>query len=173
MPLSLASQHRYGCSMKFQRIAVSASLALLVALAPGLVLAGPLDVDRDRTDNGYSFTYDAIEGEIGEAASSIRFDRRDPVSFIIYVRENQRSDEVGKRLRTGLSVALSKDRAVRYDGTFWFEITDPAGTVIHSDSREMRVVLRPKPGKRKESMSFVFDLPSGSYHATGFFEGAE
>lgn len=151
----------------------AALLVLLVSLLPGLAVAAPLDVDRDRTDNGYSFTYDAAEGEIGDAASSIRFDRRDPVSFIIYVRENQHSDEVGKRLRTQLSVALTKDHAVRYDGTFWFEITDPAGTIIYSDSRELHVVLRPKPGKRKESFSFAFDLPSGSYNAAGFFKGAE
>lgn len=159
--------------MKFQRAAVAASLALLVALAPGLALAAPLEMERDRTDNGYSFTYDATEGEIVDAASSIRFDRRDPVSFVIYVRDNTKSDVVGERLRTRLSVGLSKDRVVRYDGTFWFEITDSAGTVIHTDSRDMKVVLRPKPGQRKASMSFVFDLPSGSYHATGFFERAE
>ena len=159
--------------MKLQRAVIAVSLALLVVVAPGIALAEPLDVERDRTDNGYSFTYDATKGEIVDAASSIRFDRRDPVSFVIYVRENTKSEVVGERLRTRLSVALNKDRAVRYDGTFSFEITDSAGTMVHTDSRELNVVLRPKPGQRKESIAFVFDLPSGSYHATGFFERAE
>ena len=159
--------------MKLQRAVTAVSLALLVALAPGLVFAEPLEMERDRTDNGYSFTYDASKGEIVDAASSIRFDRRDPVSFVIYVRENTKSDVVGERLRTRLSVALNKDRAVRYDGTFSFEITDSAGTVVYSDSRELKVVLRPKPGQRKESMSFVFDLPSGSYNSSGLFERVE
>ena len=149
------------------------ALALLVAVAPGVVVAAPLEVERDRTDNGYSFTYDAAEGEIVSAASSIRFDRRDPVSFVIYVRRNTKSDTVGERLRTRLSVAVNKDRVVRYDGTFSFEITDPAGTVVYGASRELKVVLRPKPGQRKKSLSFVFDLPSGDYNATGFFEGDE
>lgn len=159
--------------MKLHRIVVTALPALLLAVVPVGALAAPLDVRRDRTDNGYSFTYDATQGEIVDAASSIRFDRRDPVSFIIYVRENTKSDELGERLRTRLSVALNKDRVVRYKGTFSFAITDSAGTVIHSDSRDLKVVLRPKPGARKASMSFVFDLPSGSYNAAGFFEGSD
>lgn len=158
--------------MKLRLSAVFVLLALLVALVPTGVAAAPLDVERDRTDNGYSFTYDAAEGEIVDAASSIRFDRRDPVSFIIYVRENPKSEVVGERLRTRLSVGLNKDRVVRYDGTFSFEITDSAGTVVHTDSRDMKIVLRPKAGERKGSLSFVFDLPSGSYSASGSFEGA-
>jgi hypothetical protein len=151
---------------------VASALALFVALAPSSATAAPLEVERDRTDNGFSFSYDATEGEITTAASSIRFDRRDPVSFIIYVRENPNSDVVGERLRTRLSVGLSKDRAVRYRGTFWFEITDAAGTVVHRDEVARKIVLRPKPGARKASMGFVFDLPSGSYDATGYFERA-
>lgn len=155
------------------RVVVASSLALLLAGAPAHVVAAPLEVERDRTDNGYSFTYDATEGEITEAASSIRFDRRDPVSFVIYVRENTSSDEIGERLRARLSVALNKDRVVRYDGTFWFEITDATGAVVATDGCERKIVLRPKAGSRKAAMSFVFDLPSGSYDAAGYFEASE
>jgi hypothetical protein len=152
------------------RVTAIGVLALLVAFGPTVVFAAPWVVEQDRTDNGYSFTYDATEGKIGDAASSIRIDRRDPVSFVIYVRENKHSDEVGERLRTRLSVGLSRDRTVRYDGTFSFEITDRAGSVVYTDSRELKIVLRPKPGERKEALSFVFDLPSGTYDATGYFE---
>lgn len=152
------------------RLTVSVALALLVAIVPTVVSAAPLVVEQDRTDNGYSFTYDATEGKIGDAASSIRFDRRDPVSFIIYVRENKTSEEVGTRLRTRLSIGLNKDRVVRYDGTFSFEISDSVGTVVYTDSRDLKIILRPKPGERKDALSFVFDLPSGSYNATGYFE---
>jgi hypothetical protein len=152
------------------RVTLSGVLALLVALGPTVVFAEPLEMERDRTDNVYSFSYDATEGEIGIATSGIRFDRRDPVSFIIYVRDNEKSDEVGERLRTRLSVGLSKDRTVRYNGTFSFEITDRAGTVVYKDCRELKIVLRPRPGQRNEGFSFVFDLPSGSYDATGYFK---
>lgn len=145
-------------------------LALLVAWAPMAAAAAPLVVDSDRTDNDFSFTYDAAEGEIVDAASSIRIDKRDPVSFVINIHENPKSDELGERLRTRLSVALNKDQVVRYKGTFWFEVTDAAGAVVCSDSRERKVVLRPRPGSRRAVMWFAFDLPSGSYDAAGYFE---
>lgn len=147
-------------------------LALLGALTPSPASAAPLEVERDRTDNGYSFTYDAATGEMPQAASSVRFDSRDRVSFVIYVRDNTKSDVVGERLRTVLSLALKKDRVVRYRGTFWFEITDAAGSVVYRDEVARKIVLRPRPGSRKAWMGFVFDLPSGSYNAAGYFEAA-
>lgn len=152
------------------RSLVAVLLALLIGWVPVAAAAAPLVVDSDRTDNGFSFTYDASEGEIGDAASSIRIDKRDPVSFVINIHQNPRSDELGERLRTRLSVALNKDRVVRYNGTFWFEVTDAAGTVVHSDTRERKIVLRPRAGSRRSVMWFAFDLPSGSYDAAGYFE---
>lgn len=162
-------------SHPFVRPVLALVLALLVTVIPAAVVAAPMKVESDRTDNDYSFTYDAAGGEITLAQSSVRFNRRDPVSFTIYVQENSKSDEVGQRLRARLSVALNpnKDGVVRYEGTFSFEITDSEGTVEHGDSRDLKVVLRPKPGERKASLSFVFDLPSGDHNAKGFFEGAE
>lgn len=145
-------------------------LALLVAGAPVAAAAAPLVVESDRTDNGFSFTYDAAEGEMVDAASSIRFDKRDPVSFVINIHQNPKSDQPGERLRTRLSVGLNKDRVVRYKGTFWFEVTDAAGSIVYSDSRERKIVLRPRPGSRRSVMWFTFDVPSGSYDAAGYFE---
>ena len=151
-----------------------AIVALMVCLVVGRaspVSAAPVDVQRDRTDNGFSFSYDAAQGEITDAASSIRIDRTDPVSFVINIRENPNSDEVGRRLRARMSVALNKGHgARRYEGNFWFEIVDGAGTVVYSAARPRELVLRPKPQRRSDVMRFNFDLPSGSYSAAGFFE---
>ena len=160
-------------SLRILRLLLASSIALLVVFVPVHASAAPLTVERDRTDNGYSFSYDATNGEITQAASSIRFDRRDPVSFVIYVRENTKSEVVGERLRARLSLGLNGDRAVRYRGTFWFEITDVAGAIVYSDEVTRKIVLRPQPGARKAAMAFVFDLPSGSYNASGYFEATE
>ncbi len=152
-------------------VVVFVVVALVGAAFAGPAAAGPLDVSSDRTDNGFSFTYDSTTGEITQAASSLRYDSRDPVSFIINIRENPKSDDVGERLRARLSLGLNRGmkRAVRYDGTFWFEITDRTDTVAFTDSEDRRIVLRPRPGWRRSVIRFNFDLPSGTYDAKALF----
>ncbi len=132
-------------------------------------LAAPIVMSHDRSDNSYSFTYDAASGEIGDAGSGLRISRSDPVSFVIYIRENEGA-EVGERLRAQLRLGLNKNQAVRYNGFFSFEITDSTGTVVYRDEVRKRIVLRPRPGERRARLGFLFDLPSGSYDSRGFFD---
>ncbi|MDP9067783.1 MAG: hypothetical protein M3N53_05485 [Actinomycetota bacterium] len=143
--------------------------ALLSVSLSGAGVAAPLVMSHDRSDNSYSFSYDAASGEIGDAASALRIRRDDPVAFVIYIRENEDA-EVGERLKAQLLLGLNKKKVVRYNGTFSFEITDGAGTVVYSDEANRLIVLRPKPGERRARLTFLFDLPSGSYSARGFFD---
>lgn len=147
-------------------------LSLVVASASP-ALAAPLVVQRDRADNGFSFTYDAEEDEIVDAASSLRLDSRDPVSFIVSVSETPDPESGKEPLRGRISLGLSKDRVVRYEGLFTLEITNSEGEVAFTESQERKIVLRPKRGQRKASMSFFFDLPSGGYDVTAYFERTE
>jgi hypothetical protein len=153
------------------------SLVLVVlaslAINSSVVQASPRAVKRDRTDNGFSFSYDGNEGEIDTATSSMRIERGDPVNFVIYIRDNPSSDTVGSRLRARLTLSLNKDRARRYLGRFSFEIKDATGTVVYTDGSDHDVRLRPRKGQRQAAITFVFDLPSGDYSAEGLFEAEE
>jgi hypothetical protein len=149
---------------------VTLLLVASLTITSSVAYASPRRVESDRTDNVFGFSYDATEGEIESASSSVRIERGDPVTFLIYIRDNPGSDEVGGRLRARLSLALKKERARRYQGRFWFEISDATGRVVYTDAVDRDVTLRPRKGRRGSAVSFDFDLLSGDYSAKGFFE---
>jgi hypothetical protein len=147
--------------------ALLVSLLALVTMAPAH--ADPWTFEQDKTDNDFYFTYDAASGTMPKAYSSARFNRRDKVTFLVYIREHEGA-MVGERLNGRLQLSLAKDQVVIYDGTFTLEVfSTMTGDVIYTDSRDDRIVLRPKKDHKKASMVFPFDLPSGDYSARATF----
>lgn len=151
--------------------AVRRSLGVLVALvlAAPMAHAGPLAVDEDHSDNTFSFTYDAVEGEIESASSTRILRRRDRVAFLLYVRERDGAD-TGERLNARIELELLGSRPRHYRGTFSFEVTDARGRVVHTGSKQANVILNPTDRQRTQVLRIPFDLPSGDFSATASFE---
>jgi hypothetical protein len=144
------------------------SLILLVALPLSAAQAAPRRVDGDTSDNQFWFTYDSATGDIESASSSRTLRKRDPVAFLLYIRERP-NGAIGKRLAARLELELLRDRPVRYRGDFSIEITDGLGNVVYRGTERANVVLRPKAGQREETLRVRFDLPSGDYSAKAIF----
>ena len=138
---------------------------IFVLLLP-VALAAPMVMSRDRADNALFFTYDADDDSIETATSSVRHERDDPVAFITTIEESDGSSPLVGRI----SLRLTSRKAVVYDGTFTYTVTDADSDVAFTGSKERSFTLRPKAGKRSTSMRFSFDLPSGEYEVTGRFE---
>jgi hypothetical protein len=138
---------------------------VFVLLLP-VALAAPMVMSRDRADNALFFTYDATDDSIETATSSIRHQRDDPVSFVTTVEEADNTLPLVGRI----SLRLTSKKAVVYDGTFTYSVTDADGDVAFTGSRHRSFTLRPKAGKRSTAIRFSFDLPSGDYEVTGRFE---
>lgn len=151
--------------------AVKRSLAVLVVLflAAPMALAGPLAVEEDHSDNTFSFTYDAVDGEIERASSTRILRRRDRVAFLLYVRDRDGADP-GERLNARIELELLGSRPRHYRGTFSFEVTDALGRVVHTGSEQANVILKPTDRQRAQVLRIPFDLPSGDFSATASFE---
>jgi hypothetical protein len=135
--------------------------------------AAPFSYVKDKTDNVFSFTYDAVSGTFTKAGSSALFKARDKVDFLVYIREHP-EDVIGQRLKGRLQFGLIKDMTVIYDGTFTLDVFSPAmEDPIYTVSSVQRIVLRPKKGMRKAAIVFPFDLPSGeNYSARATFQAS-
>lgn len=152
--------------------------AALAAVLGSALIALPAtaaqQVDRDRSDNTFYFTYDATTGTMPEQSSSAGpISVNDPVDFFIYIREREGA-ALGQRLAARLVLKLvdypgRDEDAVIYDGDFSFEIDVAEQTEVYSDSSSERIVLRPRQGKRRHVVRFVFELPSGEYRAIARF----
>lgn len=147
-------------------------VGLLLLAVTATATAAPLNVNSDRSDNTFYFTYESASGQITESSSSARFVRKDPVSFLIYVTEGPEGAEQGERLRARFAFELNKRRVVRYRGTFTLEVRDSLGAVVYTDEVQRKVVLRPERGERKKDFSLRFDLPTGSYEARALFKSS-
>ncbi len=145
--------------------------SVLLALVP-VAGAAPRTVEADRSDNSHRFVYDAEVGEFGDETSGTVIDANDPVSFAVFVRRNKASDAVGERLKAKVSLALNADRRMVYDGTFTLRVVDEEGEVAHKQAIDERIVLRPRKGHDRKTLSFVFDLPSGTYEASARFRSS-
>ena len=128
--------------------------------------AAPEHVTQDATQNRLAFDYDASSGTI-TSRSSFRRASRDEVRFEIGIVE---SDGYGAGLTGKLRLRLEGDAAVTYDGWFEITITDDSGDVVFRQSRPATIQLKPRPGCRKDALTYKVDLPSGSYEASGIFE---
>ena len=141
------------------------SLVSLQAAQPAA--AAPISVKSDETDNRVAFTYDEDSGTLGDQSSFRRATERG-VRFEVVITE---ADGYGTGLVGKLRLVLEDDRARIYDG--WFELTvesRDSDDVVYIRTRPATVHLKPRPGQRKASLGFRFDLPSGSYEAWGSFE---
>ena len=146
----------------------------LAAVASAVLLAGVAHAEAltprfTRTDNTMSFQYDAETGTMPLATSSMRFKRDQKFAFTGYVRERPGA-AVGRRLVGLVSVKLTADRRVAFDGRFRLVVLDSDGNVAHRASRSTRIVLRDAPGRRGETLRFpAFDLESDTYTVFGRF----
>ena len=152
---------------RVMRTATATFLVTGIFLLPSSpVVAAPEQVTEDSTQNRFVFDYDASSGTV-TGRSSYRRANRDAVRFEVGVVE---SDGCGVGLTGKLRLRLEGDEAVTYDGWFQITITDDSEDVIFRQSRPTTIQLQPKPGRRKGAITYKFDLPSGSYEASGTFE---
>ena len=145
----------------------SAATALLLSLVPA-AFAHPA-ASEGRTDNDVSFTYESDSGTMPSETSSRRKSDQDGVDFKVKVDE---SDDSGSGLIGKLRLRLDGEEHATYDGWFSFKVTGEDGEVAFKRMRPATIQLRPQPGHRKASLTFRFDLPSGNYYATGYYEAA-
>lgn len=151
------------------RIALLAgSATLLLSLLGPHATAHPTTVDTDRTDNSMSFTYDADSGEMTTATWSRRTTRGDDkVDFEVGIRE---SEDAGSGLIGKLTLRLDGDHRTVYDGWFSLKVTTSDGDVAFHRQRPATIRLEPQPGRRRATLTFRIDVPSGSYKAAGSFK---
>jgi len=130
-----------------------------------MATAHPITVPEDRTENVTSFSYESATGNI----TSERTDRQNAdqdVTFTVAVRE---TEDAGSGLLGRLRLRLNGDHRTIYNGWFTLKIRDAEGNVAFHKSKPANVQLYPKPGMRRASLVYRFDLPAGSYEAVGTF----
>jgi hypothetical protein len=115
-----------------------------------------------------TFAYDAVSGEIGEAASGRLISRRDRLEFVAWVGDFPEA-EVGERLQGAVHLRVQRDRAIELRGTLAVVVQNDAGATIETLEREIDIVLRDRKGKRAKNFRWRFDLPTGDYTVFGTF----
>lgn len=152
-----------------RRVPVRALVGVLIAMlisSPGA--AALTEMDRDRTDNTFYFSYEAATGTMPTQESAARYERDDEVTYLVYIRERPDAPP-GERLAAILKLDLIGKEKVIYDGIFSVHVSAGDGTEVYSDEVDVRVVLRPVKGERKAKLRFLFDLPTGDYTALSRF----
>jgi hypothetical protein len=147
----------------------AAAVALsCVGALPANAERSPLRLRRDVADNGFSINYDAVQGRVVDAASSIvmRAGETDRVDFTMAIGEAGE----GSGLAGGFRLRLSSSRAVRYEGDFIMKLKRDGKTVAVRKTHR-NVTLRPNPGERLLTVDFRMDAPpkSGNYDLVGKF----
>lgn len=151
-----------------RRTAVIMSAALLssvLSIAPAL--AAPTLVESDRSDTLMKLTYDASTGKKVSDSTWTRSGGNDDVLFRVVVVETEDS---GTGLLGKLVLRLEGDKAHKYNGWFVLRLVDDSGNVAFHRALPSEIILRPKPGSRRSTIRFRFDVPSGSYTASGAFD---
>lgn len=151
-----------------RRFAVFVGASLLGAALPiASVQAAPIVVESDRSDTLMKFTYDSTSGEKASDSTWTRDGGNDEVLFRVSVLETEDS---GSGLLGKLLLRLDGDKAERYDGWFALRLVDDSGDVTFHRARPSEITLRPQPGLRRAVVRFRFDVPSGTYTASGAFD---
>ena len=139
-----------------------ASVSLLQASAS----AHTIVVNEDRSENVVTFTYDSEDGSVPSETSRGRRRTDENVTFTVAIAESQ---DAGAGLIGRVKLQLNGDHRTTYSGWFTFKVVDDSGDVVFQKSRPANIRLHPRPGMRRASVPFRFDLPSGTYRATGSF----
>ena len=151
-----------------RRLAALVGAALLSAALPlSPAYAGPIVVESDQSDTMTKFTYDAATGEKVSDSNWTRDGGNDGVFFKVVILETEDS---GSGLLGKLALRLDGDKAEKYDGWFALRLVDDSGDVTFHRARPSEITLRPQPGLRRAVVRFRFDVPSGTYTASGAFD---
>lgn len=154
--------------LSLHRMSIAIGLALISAVIPASqAMASPTIAEHDRSDNLVKFTYDSQSGDKTWESTWTRDGGSENVMFRVAVVETEDS---GSGLLGKLSVRLDGEEAVKYDGWFALRLVDDSGDVTFHRARPSEIVLRPRPGLRRAVVRFRFDVPSGTYTASGAFE---
>lgn len=150
------------------------TIAVVLGMASSLfplssAAAHPVRVNEDRTDNVFSFSYDSSSGEMPSQSARTQRETEDNVTFTVWVRE---AEDSGSGLIGKLKLRLNGDHRTIYNGWFTLKIVDADGNVAFQRSRPANLQLYPRPGMRRATIPFRFDLPSGSYDATATFKSS-
>lgn len=147
---------------------VFALIGLLAAMPVG---ASPKRVKRQRSDNTYTFVYDAENEEIVEEQSSAELRRGDHLQFFVYIRERP-DGASGPPLVARLRLRLLGRRAMRFAGEFRVRVFRLPGGPAVRRSKPKNFVLRPKRGRRRRVVSIRFGVDSGAYEARAGFRSS-
>jgi hypothetical protein len=164
----LARTASYGEHLGVRKVALVIAGGLVLAPLAPPISAAPYRMRGDRSDNTYSFTYNADDASMPVQTSSTVFKRRDRVRFYLYVRRRPAAEE-GRRLAGVIKLRLVGNRPVRYAGDFIVKVKEAEGPLVLTRSRSRRITLRPRRGDRKARLVVRFDLESGDYEAFARF----
>ena len=124
---------------------------------------------RDRaSDNEVSFTYDEGSGAITRRSSEESGSRK-AVAFLVGISE---AEGTGSGLVGRIKLRLRGDDPVTFDGWFTLDVTTSEGSPAFNRQRPATIVLRPQPGQRRATLTFRFDVPSGTYDAAAAFDAS-
>lgn len=151
---------------KFKRALTLVLALVLLAALPAV--AAPRRIKAERSDNTYTFVYDADDDEIVEEQSSAEFGRHDRLQFFVYIRERP-DDAEGAPLAARLHLRLLGSRAMRFKGEFWLRVKTAGGITTLEKSKAKSILLRPRPGERRRVIHFRFGVDSGAYRARAGF----
>ncbi len=152
--------------MRFTVRSIALALGVCSVVALGSTAgAHPITVGEDQTENVVSFEYDSASGDITSEGNKRRPADED-VTFTVAIRE---TEDTGSGLMGRLRLRLNGDHRTVYNGWFTLKIKDAENNVAYKRSKPANVQLYPRPGMRRASVPFRFDLPTGSYEATGSF----
>ena len=149
------------------RRATIGALAVTALAFPATAIGAPREVGVDRSDNRIEFSYDGGSGSIDSQSTSTQSGINPDVSFQVSVIE---AEGTGPGLLAKITLRLDTDRAQTYDGWFALHIDSEDGQTAFHRSRPRYVRLRPRPGCRRATIRYTFDLPSGDYKAVGTFQ---
>ena len=148
---------------------MSLILCTLLALSATLPAGAHGRTARDRrSDNEVRFRYDEESGAITRRASEESGPRK-AVAFLVGISE---AEGTGSGLIARIKLRLRGDDPVTFDGWFSIDVTSSNGEPGFSRHRPATIVLRPQPGQRRATLSFRFDVPSGTYDARAAFDAS-
>jgi len=144
-------------------------VTLLTTLLAGAAAAEPLEAGRKGSNNFDFITYDSATATLETTPGGIS--TRTSERFRMWVSvDADPAAEVGGRLLGTLRLYLRAARAMSFEGVFKLVfLNSETGERTRIETTDS-FVLRPRPGARGRRISYVFDLPSGTYQYFGLYK---
>ncbi len=151
--------------MRFLTRAFVAAVAVCIGATVGLAFSKTV-----RSDNAFTFSYNAEDDTIDYAVSSRRMYRRDGPRTTLSVYVDQAPGSKKPRLEGRVVLTQHSKKERNYEGTLRLVIRS-GEDVAYKDSAKVDWTLG--GDHRSRSHKFRFDLPTGQYSASGVFRSTD